>query len=59
MTIEGHSKLEIQYDPDTQENILRRAEKLKEVVKQLEKAGQRPSQKELRKFHIDLDFEDY
>ncbi len=71
MTVEGHPKVEIHYDPDTPENIVRRAKKLKEVVKQLEKAAQRPSQEELRrivfeqldmsKLHLDLEgyFEDY
>lgn len=71
MVVEGSSKIEIQYNPDTPESILQRAQKVKEVVKQLEKAGQRPSQEELNKIvfrpldmsrvHLDLEgyFEDY
>ena len=65
---ENRPKVEMRYNPDTPENALRRAEKLKKYIKELEKS-QIVSQEEMRKIEflpIDqsklptkFDFEDY
>lgn len=44
--------LKINYDPDTQENIVQRAAKLKEIVEQLDKAQIVPQAILLREFDV-------
>lgn len=63
--------VEIPYDPDTDENIIKRARTLKDELERLKKLSEKPKQEELRNIvfepfdlseaHLDLDkmFEDY
>lgn len=68
---ENRPKVEMFDHPDTPENMLRRAKKLKQQIKEIEESGRRPTQEQMRKMeflpldfsnsHLDLDemFEDY
>ena len=43
------ARTKIYYDPDTEENMERRGEKLREIDKKLERASRKPTQQELSK----------